>query len=171
MSEARGLPARFGLRRRPQVELPVVAAHQIPGRVLELVRSEEGETELAADCIRSLVFHRWIRVQGIVLSLLPRELDRQCGRATGDAAALEFGQHRPTRLVHLLPQPLALPESEPAERLAGLDVDDLEHPRPRLGVAAMTLLELLRALRPAEVLGHRRVAHQPLDEPEVIVAK
>src|SRR4029450_2328465 len=37
-------------------------------------------------------------------------------------------------------------------------------------VVAVSLLDLLRALRPAEVLHHRRIAEEPVQEGEVVLA-
>ena len=60
------------------------------------------------------------------------------------------------------------PRSRPSRRRAARHVDDLEHAiaalEPRSGPA---LAHLLRALGAAEVLHHRRVAHQLLEEREI----
>src|SRR5262249_30298904 len=96
------------------------------------------------------------------------------GRLGGDAAALELREHHPAELPDLLAPPVAVPVADRADALAGLVVDDLEHPpRPGLGEALETLLpldELLLALRPAEVLRPLRVAERPAQERQVALA-
>src|SRR5215218_1957718 len=88
-------------------------------------------------------------------------VQRELRRLRGDAAALERRQDAPAHLVHRLAVMLALPESDPTDSLA-LE-DDLEAVGELL-VSRLPLRDLLRRLRPAEVLHHRRIAQQPHEQ-------
>src|SRR4030095_6982754 len=78
----------------------------------------------------------------------------------------------PADLVDLLCAPLLRPEADRADAGAAGEVDDLEHAIAALEalVAALTLAQLVRALGAAGVLGHARVAHQPLQQPQGALA-
>src|SRR5262245_41147117 len=102
------------------------------------------------------------------------EVDQLRRPDRGDAAALELRQNRPAGLVHktflLVSVPVAdRPDAFPRRRL-----DDLEHlARSALGQLDGLLVpmgDLLRAFGPAQVLHHRRVAEEPVQEREVVVA-
>src|SRR3954452_24044789 len=155
-----------------QVQAPVVAGHEVPFRELELARLEQLEAELAADRVRRRVVDVREGVHEAVLVVAPRELDRPRGRRHRDAAALALGHDHPADLVDLLVAPLFGPEADRADAGAARRVDDLEHAIAALEalVAALTLAQLLRALGAAEVLGHARVAHQPLEQRQVAAA-
>lgn len=67
---------------------------------------------------------------------------------------------------------LPLPVSDRSDRNPPRPDDDREHTAPAgvaQAVALMTFVDLPRSLWPAEVIGHSRVAHQLLEEPEVTV--
>src|SRR5206468_11570280 len=87
---------------------------------------------------------------------------------------LEPGEHHPAGLPDLPLVCLALPVADRPDALAGRRLDDLEHLRRPVAVltqvAAVSLLDLLRALGPAEVLHHRRVAEEPVQKREVVLA-
>src|SRR5262249_44641157 len=102
----------------------------------------------------------------------PGELHRLRGRRHRDAAALELRHDHPADLVDLLVTPVLRPEADRADARAACHVDDPEHAIAALEalVAALALAQLLRALWAAEVLGHARVAHQPLEQREVAAA-
>src|SRR6476620_7215834 len=61
-----GPPARYSPRRLArweQVEPPVVTAHDVSGRVLEVTLRDELEAELATDRVRGRMVHRRERMQ------------------------------------------------------------------------------------------------------------
>src|SRR5262249_4598429 len=102
-------------------------------------------------------------------SRLPGERDRLRGGSEGDAPALELRHDHPADLVGLLLAPLLRPVADRADAGAALHVDDLEHAIAFLEtlVAGLTLSQLFRALGTSEMLGHTRVAHQPLEQRQV----
>ncbi len=150
--------------RRAEVEPPVVTAHRVPRRELELLRAEQREAELRADRVGRRVLDVRERVDGPVATGLARRFDGEPSRRRGHAPALRGGQHRPADLVDLLAPPLAVPVADPAEVLTV--GDDLQ----AAGVGLVALLprgDLLLRLGPAEVLHHRRVADQRLQQRQV----
>src|ERR1700733_3211451 len=134
-------------------------------RELELARFEQFETEFAADHIRRRVVDVREGVHKAVLVIALGELDRLRGRTPRDAAPLLPRHDHPADLVDLLLAPLLRPEPDRADADAAPHVGDLEHAIAALEtlVAALTPTQLFRALGTAEVLGHARVAHQPLE--------
>jgi len=68
--------------------------------------------------------------------------------------------------------PLLGPVADRAGAGAAHRVDDLEHVIAFLEslVAALTLAQLVRALGAAEMRGHARVAHQTLEQRQVVAA-
>src|SRR5947207_5334945 len=144
------------------------------GRKLEVALLQELEAELAADRVRGRVLDRREGMEVAVLSLPSGQVDRLLGRFARYAAALELRQHRPAGLVDGHVPPVLLPVADRAGGLAARLVHDLEHPaRPGAAdplVAALALGELLLALRPAEVLGHGRIAHEPAEQGKVALA-
>src|SRR5215208_6766138 len=134
-----------------QVELPVVAAHPAPRRILEPALLQQREAEPAADRVRRRVVDRRERVHEPVGAARAGAREHQRRRGHRDAAALERRAHRPADLVGRPAAPLALPEADRPGALPGRDVDDLEHARPGLLVALLALSDLLGALRTAEV--------------------
>src|SRR6266536_4381181 len=155
-----------------QVQAPVVAGHEVPLRELKLARLEQLEAEPAADRVRRRVVDVREGVHEAVLVVALGELDRVRGRRHRDAAALELRHDHPADLVDPLVAPLLRPEADRADAGAARRVDDLEHAIAALEalVAALTLAQLVRALGAAEVLGHARVAHQPLEQRQVAAA-
>jgi hypothetical protein len=149
-----------------EVQAPVVAGHEAPLRELELARLERLEAEPPADRIRGRVVDVWEGVHEAVLVVVLRELDCLRGRHHRDAAALELRDDHPADLVNLLVAPRLCPEADRADAGAARHVDDLEHAIAALEafVAVLALAQLVRALGAAEVLGHARVAHQPLEQ-------
>jgi hypothetical protein len=111
-------------------------------------------------------------VHEAVLTVALGKLNRLRGRRYRDAAALELRHDHPADLVDLLVAPLLRPEADRADAGAGCHVDDLEHSIAALEalVAALPLAQLVRALGVAEVLGHARIAHQPLEQRQVAAA-
>ena len=89
------------------------------------------------------------------------------GCQSPDTSSLEGRDHRPPDLVDLLAAPGALPVADPADTLAGGFVDDLELPGVGSLVARLAFGDLLRALRPAEVLHHLRIAKGLLEERKI----
>src|SRR5262245_22569863 len=88
----------------PEVQAPVVTAHEGPRRVLELVFPSELEAELAADRVRRGVLDRRVRVEEPVLPIGARALDREGGSSRADPSALEFPHDHPADLVDLVVQ-------------------------------------------------------------------
>src|SRR5262249_47562135 len=88
-------------------------------------------------------------------------------------AALEPGEDHPARLVDPASVPLALPVPDRADALSRRGLDDPEHlllPLARRSeVPLVPLRDLPRALRAAEVLGHRGIAQQLLEQQQVSV--
>ena len=134
-----------------------------------LARLEQLEAELAADRVRRRVVDVREGVDEAVLGVALGELDRLRSPRHRDASALELRHDHPADLVDVLVAPLVRPEADRADADAGRHVDDLEHAIAALEalVAALTLAQLVRALGAAEVLGHARVAHQPLEQRQV----
>ena len=146
---------------------PVVAGREHALRVLELDLAQELEAGLAADRVGGGVVGRRERVHAARPVARPRRLQGQPGGFARDAAALEAGQDGPAHLVDRLALPLALPEADPA----GADaVDEILSDAGVADVAALALDDLLRRLRAAEVLHHRGVAEQGVQEREVVLA-
>jgi hypothetical protein len=104
-----------------------------------------------------------------VLSGSPGELDRLRGRRDRDAAALELRDDHPADLIDPPVAPLLGPEAHRADAGAAVGVDDLQHAVPTLQalVPLLPLAQLVRALGTAEMLGHPRVAHQPLEQRQI----
>src|SRR6185437_1991599 len=130
----------------------------------ELARLEQLEAELAADRVRRRLVDVREGVHEAVLVVAAGELDRLRGRRYRDAAALELRHDHPADLVGLVIAPLLRPEADRADGGAR-HVDDLEHAIAAAVEALVTVLplaQLVRALGAAKVLGHARVAHQPL---------
>src|SRR6185437_5549011 len=65
--------------------------------------------------------------------------------------------------------PLLCPEADRANAGAARHVDDLEHAISAIEalIAILTLAQLVRTFRAAEVLGHAWIAHQPLEQGQV----
>src|SRR5205823_2627285 len=99
--------------------------------------------------------------------LRARMRDRLEGCRSRDSPALEVRHHGPADLVDLLTLPFAVPVADPADSFAAGLVDDLELLRARLLVASLALGDLLRTLRPPEMLHHRRVAKTLLEQRDV----
>src|SRR6266542_2037756 len=144
----------------------------MPLRELEVACLEQLEAKLAADCVRRRVVEVREGVHEAVFAAALGKLDRLRGRGNRDAAALELRYDHPADLVDPLVAPLLRPEADRADASAGCHVDDLEHAIAALEalVAALTLAQLVRALGAAEVLGHARIAHQPLEQRQVAAA-
>src|SRR5919204_4237153 len=73
-----------------ELQPPVVAAHDAAA-VLEVVRAEQREAELAADRVGGRVVDRRERVREAQTALRADDREDQLGRPPGDAASLELG--------------------------------------------------------------------------------
>src|SRR4051795_10796507 len=108
------------------------------------------------------------------LPFRPRHSDRLGRRLPGDSPPLELREDEPPGLVDRLAVPVALPVPDRADRLARIRVNDLEHPSlTRSGQSLenrLALGNLLRALRSAEVRRHLRIAHNPGEERQIVLA-
>ena len=119
-----------------QVEAPVVAAHELPGRELELFLPQELEAEPAAERVRGRVLDGRVRVDGPAAPLRPRALERQersrrsRGRGPGTPGA------RPSRSRRSRRAPSSRPSRRPP---AG---HDLELVRAGHGIAPVALGDL-----------------------------
>src|SRR5262249_11748932 len=167
-----GVAARRG-RSRLEVEPPVVAAHPVARWEFEITLPEQREAELPADRVRGRIVDRRERVQKPTLPVRPGHGDRLPGGLACDAPALEPRQHHPADLIDNLAAPVLLPVPDRAGRRTRF-LDDLQHPPlARVGqllVAMLAVGQLLGTLGPAEMLRHRGITHQLLDEWEVPLA-
>src|SRR4051812_10249994 len=154
----------------PDLEPPVVAAQLVAGRVLDGARPEQGEPGLRADGVRGRVADRRERVQRAVPARRPHHGDQGGDRPRRDAAPLPAGQHGPPALADRLVPPGARPHADPAHPLAGDGLDDGVGPGPGRDVPRLALGDLLGRLRAAEVLHHRRVPDERLQQGEVFLA-
>lgn len=152
---------------RREVEAPIVAPHELSGRILEIDIAEKYEADLAADRVRCSVLNGGKRVQISACVLCGGDVDELAGRPAGNSSSVMFGEHRPPDLIDTPVSPGALPISDPADRLAGALEGDTELPRTGALVAGLSFSDLLGSLRSAEVLHHPRVAQESLQEPQV----
>src|SRR5579864_6825649 len=109
-----------------QRDAPVVASHPATFRIFEWDLAHQLESSFAADGVGGPVLEGRKGVYGLPPPCAAGNLYRLLDRSGCDASTLKLGQHSPTHLVHLPALPLALPEVDAADDLAGRHEHDLE---------------------------------------------
>src|SRR5215217_1918868 len=159
-----------GLATGGEIEPPVVAAHAAPRWELELALLEQREAESCAEAVRGRVVDRRERVREAPPATCRGVVESLGGRRGRDPAALLRRQQGPPDLVDRLVPPVSLPVADPADR--GVVEED---PELRISLRAREVAGVARGdrvarLRAAEVLHHRGVAQQPLEQRQVVIA-
>ncbi len=159
--------------RREEVDAPVVAAHELAGRVVEIDLALQHEACFAADEVGGDVVDGWKGVEEAEAVGTTQQVEEQEGGAGCDAETLKLRQDAPTSF----PEGTTLLGAEPVANgtrggMSRAHLDDVH--RTLVGLAGgeipgVTVVDLVGGFGAAYIAGHGRIAHEPLQERQVCV--